>query len=132
MRGILLTGAFCALSTAAWAEPPNVGDRMIAAKALICDTKDQVMDLYAAAKTDGGKGVVPKYLQYNGLIDKAGEPTCNMQPIIGSPVKSVEDLGVSRAYSGNSVHGWLIEITGADGASGWVLYGEAGPPETAV
>jgi hypothetical protein len=133
MRGIILAGITCALPNAAWADPPQAGQLLITSSAMICDTKEQVMELYFATKTDGGKDIIPKYLEYNGLLDEAGEPTCNRQPVLGSPVKSVEDLGMSE-YSGNGVHGWLIEITGQDGASAWVLYGEdakkAGQPET--
>ena len=121
MRKFLLTGALLALSTAAWAEPPGVGERMVASKAIICDTKEQVMDIYSASKQDDGKAIIAKYREYNATIDKAGEPTCNIQGIFGAPVKSVEDLGVSHE---GSVHGWLIELLGSQGATGWALYGE--------
>jgi hypothetical protein len=120
MRRIVLAGILCTLSTAAWADPPNVGERMVASNAIICDTRDQVMDLYTASKQDDGKGIITKYHEYNALIDKAGEPTCNIQAVLGAPVKSVEDLGVSHG----SVHGWLVELQGAQGVTGWALYGE--------
>ena len=129
MRGILLTGALCALSTAAWADPPQVGQRMMAEQVIVCDTKEQAMALYEAAKTDGGKGFAIKYRELNELVDKAGEPSCNAQPIMGSAVRSVEDVGKAVSASGRTVHGWLIEIVGNEGASGWVLYGEQGPRE---
>ena len=132
MRGILLAGALCALSTAAWADPPSIGDKMMADSAILCDAKEQVVDLYDAAKTHGGRGVAAKYQEYNRLIDKAGEPTCNVQPILGSPVRSVEDLGKAVGPSGRTVHGWLVEIAGPDGVTGWVLYGEAGPREIPI
>jgi|SRR5579883_1255775 hypothetical protein len=132
MRGILLAGALCALSTAALADPPKVGQRMIAQSVIVCDTRDQVKALYEAAKTAGGKGFAVKYRELNELVDKAGEPTCNVQPILGSAVKSVEDVGKAISASGRTVHGWLIEIAGAAGASGWVLYGERGPREIAI
>jgi len=120
VRKLLLTGALLALSTAAWADPPNVGERMVARNAIICDTREQVMDLYAASKQDDGKAIIAKYREYNATIDKAGEPTCNIQAILGAPVKSVEDLGVSHG----SVHGWLVELLGSEGVTGWALYGE--------
>ncbi len=132
MRGILLAGALCALSTAALADPPKVGQRMIAQSVIVCDTRDQVKALYEAAKTEGGKGLAVKYRELNERVDKAGEPTCDIQPIMGSAVKTVEDAGKAVSASGRTVHGWLIEVVGAAGASGWVLYGERGPREIAI
>lgn len=129
MRGILLTGALCALSTAAWANPPDVGQRMTAEQVFVCDTHEQVKALYDAAKADGGRGVAAKYREYNALIDKAGEPACNVQPVMGSSVRSVEDVGQAVSQGGHTVHGWLIEIVSSDGASGWVLYSEKRPRE---
>ena len=129
MRGILLAGAWCALSTAAWADPPQVGQRMMAEKVFVCDTHEQVKALYDAAKVDGGRGVAAKYSEYNALIDKDGEPTCNVQPVMGSSVRSVEDVGKAVSRDGHTVHGWLIEIVTAAGASCWILYGERGPRE---
>jgi hypothetical protein len=129
MRGILLTGALCALSTAAWADPPLVGQKMMIEQVFVCDTHEQVKALYDAAKADGGRGVAAKYHEYNELIDKAGEPTCNVQPVMGSSVRSVEDVGKAVSPGGHTVHGWLIEIVSADGSRGWVLYGERGPRE---
>jgi hypothetical protein len=124
MRSIILAGSMCMLSTLAWAQAPKVGDRMVVANVIVCDTKAQVLDLYAGTKTDGGKGIIPKYLEYNETRDKAGEPTCNMQAVVGAAIKSVQDLGISNGFSGNTVRGWLVEVEGDKGASGWVLYGE--------
>lgn len=132
MRGILLTGALCALSTAAWADPPDVGQKMMAERVFVCDTREQVKALYEAAKTDGGKSFAVKYRELNELLDKAGEPTCNVQAVTGSAVRSVEDVGKAVSPSGRTVHGWLIEIISSDGASGWVLYSERGPREFVI
>ena len=129
MRGILLAGALCALSTAALADPQRVGQRVMAQSIIVCDTREQVKALYDAAKNQGGKGFAVKYRELNELIDKAGEPTCTVQPINGSAVKSVEDVGKAVSASGRTVHGWLLEILGSNGASGWALYGERGPRE---
>jgi hypothetical protein len=135
MRGMILAGTFCVLSTIAFADPPKVGETMKAESSILCDTKQQVLDLYAGTKVDNGKGIVPIYLKYRQMIDKDGEPTCNMQPIVGPTVKSIEDLGESHGYIGNTVHGWLIEITGENGHAGWALYGEeikAAEPKTDI
>jgi hypothetical protein len=131
MRGFILTAAICALSTAALADP-QVGHRLVAPSAIVCDTRDQVMDLFNGTKIDDGKGIIPKYLQYNEKKDDQGEPTCNLQPIVGPPIKSVQDLGDTKTYSGDVVHGWLIEIIGDGGKSGWVLYGEEHKGEVAI
>ena len=132
MRGILLAGALCALSTAALADPPKVGQRMMAQNVIVCDTRAQVKALYDAAKIEGGKGFAVKYRELNELIDKAGEPTCNVQPIVGSAVRSVEDVGKAVSASGRTIHGWLVEIISGQGVSGWVLYGDRGPREIEV
>jgi hypothetical protein len=124
MREKILTAMLCAVSTVAWADPPKVGEAMTAHSSILCDTKQQILDLYAGTKVDNGKGIGPIYLKYRQMIDKDGEPTCNLQPIMGPRVKSIEDLGPSRGYIGNNVHGWLIEIIGENGQSGWALYGE--------
>ena len=52
-----------------------------------------------------------------------------------SPVISIARWRMSRggskavSASGRTVHGWLLEILGSNGASGWALYGERGPRE---
>jgi len=117
-RGILLAGIACVISSAALADSPVAGQLFVASSAIVCDTKEQVAELYSATKSDGVKGILEKYREYNGVRDKAGEPICNMQPILGSPIKSVEDLGTSNGFSDyTTVHGWLVEITGTDSSS---------------
>ena len=128
MRGMFLATAFCALSTAASAQPPAAGEKMMASNVIVCDTKDQVMDLYSGTKVDDGKGIVPIYHKYQAMKNEDGEPACNMQPVVGPLVKSIEDLGESQGYSGNMVHGWLIELSGDNGVVGWALYGEETQP----
>jgi hypothetical protein len=128
MRGIFLATALYALSTAALAQPPAVGEQMRASVAIVCDTKEQVMDLYSGTKVDNGKGIAPVYLKYQQLKNKEGEPTCNMQPVLGPTVKSIEDLGDSHGYSGNTIHGWLVELAGENGVTGFALYGEETQP----
>jgi hypothetical protein len=124
MRGMILAAALCALSTAALAEPPAAGEKMMASNAIVCDTKQQVLDLYSGTKVDNGKGIIPIYLKYQQMKNKEGEPTCNMQPVVGPLIKSVQDLGESHGYNGNTVHGWLVELSGEGGVVGWALYGE--------
>ena len=111
MRGLLLATALFALSTTAFAGPPGVGDKMVARSAIICDTKEQALDVFAGSKVDGGKGIDPIYQKYRQMIDPDGEPTCNMQPVAGLVVRSVDDLGESHDAGGDVVHGWLIEIS---------------------
>ena len=125
MRGIILTTTvLCTLSTTGFAAPPPAGQRMLATSAIVCDTKDQALELFSGSKTDDGKGILPIYDKYRRTINKDGEPACNMQPIAGPTVRSVEDLGPSHGSNGDSVHGWLIELSGENGAAGWALYGE--------
>lgn len=124
MRGIILATAFCALSTASMAAPPTAGQRMLADRAIVCDTKDQVLDLFSGSKVDEGKGIVPIYQKYQQMKNREGEPTCNMQPVMGPLVKSVQDLGESHGANGDTIHGWLIELSGDSGITGWALYGE--------
>src|SRR5579872_1784906 len=131
MRGIVLTTALCALSTVAYAEPFKVGDPIMAAKSIICDTKEQVMEIFAGSKVDEGRGIEPVYLKYRQMKNGQGEPVCALQAVAGPTVKSIDDLGETHGFAGNTVRGWLIEIAGLGGQTGWVLFGEetkAAPP----
>ena len=124
MRGMILATALCALSTAAVAQMPTVGERMVVNTAIVCDTREQVMDLFGGTKVDDGKGIVGVYLKYQAMKNSAGEPSCNIQPIEGPVVKTIEDLGETKGSSGNPVHTWLVELSGESGTIGFALYGE--------
>ena len=124
MRGMILATALCALSTVAQAAPPTTGEKMLVSNAIVCDTKAQVLDLFNGSRQEEGKGIVPIYQKYKDTLNSQGEPTCNIQPVIGPLVKSVEDLGESHGANGDTIHGWLIELSGEAGVSGWALYGE--------
>ena len=124
MREMILVAALCALPTAALAGPPPIGGEMIATSAIVCDTKDQVLDLFTASKQDDGKGILPVYQKYSRTIDKKGQPTCAIQPVVGPTVKSVGNLGKSHDPIGNTINGWVVEISTQDGHSDWALYGE--------
>jgi hypothetical protein len=124
MRGMLLATALCALSIAAYAQPFQVGQPIMANKSIICDTKEQVLDIFSGSKVNEGKGIEAIFLKYRDLKNDQGEPACSMQAIAGPIVKSIQDLGQTHGYSGNTVHGWLYEVIGQHGQTGWVLFGE--------
>jgi hypothetical protein len=127
MRRSAFFGIPCSLlllPSAALASPPMVGGQAVVAAAIVCDTKEQIIELYQGTKVDDGKGIAPIYSKYRQMINKQGEPACNIQPLMGPVVKSVADLGVSNGYAGGVVHAWMVEIEGSNDASGWALYGE--------
>jgi hypothetical protein len=125
MCRMFLAMALCGLSTAVIAQPPTIGERMLASKAIVCDAKEQVLDLFTGSKVDDGKGITAVYQKYRLMKNKNGEPTCNIEPVLGPMVKSIEDLGESYDGDGTAAHAWLIELAGENGAaSTWVLYGE--------
>jgi hypothetical protein len=111
----------------AHAETPQAGQPFSTPNGILCDERVQIDDLLAGAKEDDGKGIIPRYKKWNALIDKQGEPTCLIQPIINANVKSVEDIGETKGFDGAQVHGWVIEISGTDGETGFLLYGEVVP-----
>jgi hypothetical protein len=124
MRGMILVTALCALSTMACAEPFKVGEPIVANKSIICDTKEQVMDIFSGSKVDGGRGIQPIYHKYRDMSNDKGEPVCAIQAVAGPVVKSIQDLGETHGFDGDTVHGWLVEVTGQAGQTGWVLFGE--------
>lgn len=107
------------------ADTPVTGQPFSTPNGILCDEKSQIDDLIAGSKEDNGRGIIPRYKRWNETVDKAGEPTCMIQPIIQANVKSVEDIGETQGFDGSKVHGWIVEISGVDGAAGWLLYGEA-------
>jgi hypothetical protein len=124
MREMILATALCALSTAAYAEPFKVGEPIVATKSIICDTKEQILDIFSGSKVDGGRGILPIYHKYRDMSNGKSEPAFAMQSVAGPVVKSIQDLGETNGYDGDTVHGWLVEVTGQAGQIGWVLFGE--------
>lgn len=134
MRKQLLIGAAMVTCTAvlicvgsARAEEPVAGRPFSTPNGILCDERSQISEILEGAKVDNGKGIIPVFKKWNEILDKAGEPTCMIQPIIKAVVKSVEDIGESQGFDGTKVHGWVVEISGTDGETGYLLYGEALP-----
>jgi hypothetical protein len=50
--------------------------------------------------------------------------TCNLQPLAGAMIKSVEDVGVTQTPNAKYVHTWLVALGRQGGATVWALYGE--------
>lgn len=116
-------------ANSAKAAVPKMGEPFSTPNAILCDERSQIKDLIAGSKEDNGAGLIPRYLKWKGTQDAAGEPTCNIQPLQNANVKSVEDIGQTLSPSGEKLHGYVVEITGTDDVSGWVLFGvkEAAP-----
>lgn len=133
LKASLMIGATLALiwSGNARAATPVMGQPFSTPNAILCDEKSQIEDLIAGSKEANGAGLIPRYLKWKATQDPAGEPTCNIQPLQNVTVKSVEDIGDVLSPSGEKLHGYVVELSGTDGVSGWVLFGvkEATPSE---
>lgn len=133
LKAALMIGATAALVYAgsARAATPVMGQPFSTPNAILCDEKSQIEDLVAGSKEANGAGLIPRYLKWKATQDSAGEPTCNIQPLQNATVKSIEDIGNMLSPSGEKLHGYVVEISGTDDVSGWVLFGvkEATPSE---
>lgn len=124
LAGLLMIALVLALMWASNARAaPVVGQPFSTPNAILCDEKSQIEDLIAGSKEANGAGLIPRYLKWKATQDAAGEPTCNIQPLQNALVKSVEDIGETLSPSGEKLHGYVVEITGTDDVSGWVLFG---------
>lgn len=123
---LLFVGAMVG-AVGAHAEPPKAGGKLITDGSIVCDTKEQAMSLFKASKSGVKDEMVDLYNSLHDLKDDAGEPTCNLQPILGAIVASVEELGMTKNAIGQPTKAWLVELRGADDASGWALFGEVVP-----
>lgn len=109
----------------AHAAVPSVGGTAMIPQAVLCDAKAQVVSLFEQSKkNDGGAAIMEAYNVLNKQKDEAGEPTCNLQSVMGVPVVSVDDLGSTFDFSGNPLHGWAVEVKNNKGGTAFILYGE--------
>lgn len=125
MRHLTLVSLVGLLICADWAHAePIAGLPFSTPASIVCDDRSQIQELFEASRRDNGTGVVEVYNKWHGVIDARQEPTCNLQPLIRAMIKSVEDKGMTRTPDAQNVHAWFVELGGADGATGWALYGE--------
>jgi hypothetical protein len=135
-----LPGAHCVaaalmlvLAGAAFADgykgPPPAG-AMFAARAIVCDTEDQVAEISRAGEGGDVDAVREAYLKWRGAADAAGEPACMDQPVRAIAGRSVA-LGFSTAADGTRVKTWAVHV-GTDEAGAWVLYPEPAAGDDAV
>lgn len=129
LGGAMVIGTIALVYAGSARAAPTVGQPFSTPNAILCDDKSQIEDLIAGSKEGNGAGLIPRYLKWKATQDAAGEPTCNIQPLQNAIVKSVEDIGETLSPSGEKLHGYVVEITGTDDVSGWVLFGvkEAAP-----
>jgi hypothetical protein len=109
---------------------PVVGVPFFTRSSIVCDDKSQVQELFDGSKRDNGKGLIEVYVKWHDIIDAQHEPTCNMQPLAGVITKSVLDMGVTLTPDAVAVRTWFVELGGADGVTGWALYGEVQQQES--
>jgi hypothetical protein len=123
------TAALLIFAGAAHAEPV-VGAPFFTTSSIICDDKSQVQELFDGSKKDNGKGLIEVYVKWHGVVDVRHEPTCNLQPLAGAIIKSVEDMGITQTPDEQTVRTWFVELGGTDGVTGWALYGEVEQSES--
>jgi hypothetical protein len=121
--------ALLIFASSAHAEP-IVGVPFSATALIVCDDKSQVQELFDGSKQDDGKGLIEVYNKWHDVVDAEHEPTCNLQPLAGAMIKSVEDVGVTQTPNAKYVHTWLIELGRRGGATDWALYGEVQQQES--
>jgi hypothetical protein len=94
---------------------PPIGVPMFAERALICDTKEQLVAIDAAGDANAQRA---KYRELHALRDKDNEPSCNIQMVYGPQIVAEEWLSTR-----DGMDYFALKVQGSDGQTGWVAAG---------
>jgi hypothetical protein len=101
-------------------DPPSPGQVIRVPENVLCDEKQQVVDIGKAGHSSF-QGLVAKYQEYAAAKDAKGEPVCAYQSVQSARAVEVEQIGVAWGGNGEQFMTYAVRIAGDDGNELWLL-----------